>query len=156
MQIISLTLLLYLVLFLLFLSWVDYEFRCFNLKIILAHYPIVIMLALGLGLKLPEIIFGFLLLFAVFYFIQLFMGSENVVIVGGLDILVAPLFTTIFGYYSFSYLIAFLLVTLIIGYINPLSRLLKGKYYEDYPDRMPMIPIMFISFLLTFVLVYVL
>lgn len=137
----------YLTTFLMYVAYIDYRDREFNLLPVALHYPLVVILSFLMGQSLVETLFGFLSLFLIFYLTQLFLGGEDKIVVGGLDIVIAPLFTTMFGLGALFYVTLFFIIFVIISNCSFISRLLKGKHYKVDANRMPLVPIMIIPYL---------
>lgn len=153
-EIVFYVLLSYLTCFLFYVSLIDYGYRSFSLKITAMHYPMLILMGWLRGQSFVSILVGFLSLFLLFYTTQLLLGSADKIVVGGLDIVICPLFTTLFGFGSIMYITFFFIVYLLIASSGFLSKPLKGRFYEEMPDRIPLVPVMFIPYILLTVLVF--
>lgn len=129
-------------LFLSYLTVVDYKFHEFPKRYVVMFYPIVIFLCREFGLSWMEIVMGFFSIALPMYIVQLFSVS---MVYGGLDIVAIPLFSIWFGFNSVLYSLLFVLVY-IICHLKVFTKFLKsGK--KDCEGR-PLIPIMYLSFLI--------
>lgn len=94
-----------------------------SFKPIVACYPLVIYVGITrLGFSL-ELLFSSLILAAFFYVLALKFNKDESVALGGADIVIAPLVSTIYGYNLLFFLIVFTLV-LIVTYVKPIKKLI--------------------------------
>lgn len=135
----------YYFLFLMFVAYKDFKNNCFPLMPVLLHHPLAIFLAISLGFGFTEILFGYLPCFLALYIGQLIKGDE--VVVGGLDILIMPLFTTLYGLNFLKYFLVVLAMRFIFE-IKPLKVFIMKNNKNN--KLVPLVPILFISMLITF------
>lgn len=136
-----------LLLFLCYLSVVDYYFHEFPLVYVVVWYPIIFILDMMMGATLFDAISGFLILFLSMYLMQLFSKE---MIYGGLDIVCAPLFTIWFGIGALWYSLLFILVYFICHF-KVVTKFLKSG--NDESLGRPLIPIMYFTFLISLCLI---
>lgn len=132
-------LLVILVVVMIYLSYKDYKFAEFPSRkpFVLMWIPIILINYLLTG-DLVGIILAFFIMSSWFYLSCLVTNST---VFGTIDILVAPLFTTWFGYYSFIYLIVFYLLSLLFK----ITVVRRFVFKRD--DGIPLIPIMTLTFM---------
>lgn len=129
--------------FLVYLSYVDYKYHQFPLKTVIMFYPLIISINLVKGMTLVDIIAGFLMLAFPMYIMQVIKGDE--LIFGGLDIVVAPLFSIWFGLGAIRYSFMFILVYCVCH--NKLITEFLRKGNKECQGR-PLVPIMLLTFLI--------
>lgn len=129
--------------FLVYLAYVDYKFHQFPLKNVIMFYPLIILVNLLKGMNVIELIAGFFILAFPMYVMQVIKGDE--LIFGGLDIVVAPLFSIWFGLGAIQYSFMFLLVYCIC-HNKVITEFLKKGNKES--QGRPLIPIMLLTFLI--------
>ena len=94
-----------------------------SFKPIVACYPLVLYVGITkFGCSL-ELIFSFSLLAAFFYILALKFNKDESIALGGADIVIAPLVSTIYGFNLLFFLIVFTLV-LVVTYVKPIKKLI--------------------------------
>lgn len=129
--------------FLVYVSYIDYKYHEFPLKFAVMVYPLIILINFLKGMTLVELITGFFMLSLPMYIMQVIKGDE--LIFGGLDIVMAPLFSIWFGFGAIPYSFTFLLVYCICHNKVITEFLRKGK--SGSLGR-PLVPIMLLTFLI--------
>lgn len=114
-----------------------------SFKPIIACYPLVMYVgSLKNGLSF-ELLFSTLILALFFYTLALKYNKEDKVAIGGADIVIAPLISTIYGYDLIVFLVVFAIV-LVVTYLKPVKNLIDNACINKDSVSESSVPLIFL------------
>lgn len=136
-------LLLYLIIYLVFIAFIDWKKQVFSEKIIFAHYPIVLVIGRLSGQSWSELLIAFLSFALTLYLVQVIKNDGSM---GALDFFIMPLFTTLYGSDFLVYVIVMTFMSC-IAQVKPFKTFLKVHCKDS--NHIPLVPTMVLALLFT-------